>query len=255
MMPLIDSHCHLDFSDFDGDRDIVIEQCHQLGLKKIIIPGVTHDSWPRLLSTCEQSPMLEPALGLHPMFMHHHQPGDLEQLELALARHQPVAVGEIGLDFFVRGHNKQAQTELFSAQIKLAEKFELPVILHVRKAHDQVLKVLRQSRVRGGIVHAFNGSLQQAEHYMKQGFIFGVGGALTYPRAQKLQGLFTRLPPESIVLETDAPDMPLAGHQGERNSPIMIPVVLEKLAELRQTSAEKLAVTTTANCERLFGLQ
>lgn len=254
MMPLIDSHCHLDFSDFDDDRDAVIKRCHQLGLKRVIIPGVIRNSWPRLLNTCERYPMLEPALGLHPMFMHQHQSGDMEQLEQALARHQPIAVGEIGLDFFVRGHDKQAQTELFSAQIKLAEKFDLPVILHVRKAHDEVLKVLRQSSVRGGIVHAFNGSLQQAEHYMKQGFLFGVGGALTYPRAQKLQGLFTALPPESIVLETDAPDMPLAGHQGERNSPEMIPLVLQHLAELRQIPAEQLAAITTANCEKLFKL-
>lgn len=254
MMPLIDSHCHLDFSHFDDDRDAVIERCMQLGLTRIIVPGVSRERWPALMACCDQSPLLSPALGLHPMFMRHHQDSDIEALELALQQHQPIAVGEIGLDFFVPGHDKKAQTALFSAQIKLAEQFNLPVILHVRKAHDEVLKILRQSSVPGGIVHAFNGSMQQAEHYMKQGFIFGVGGALSYPRAQKLQRLFTDLPLTAIVLETDAPDMPLAGHQGERNSPAMIPQIMEKLAELRGIKASEVAKATTANCQRLLAL-
>lgn len=254
MMPLIDSHCHLDFSHFDDDRDAVIERCMQLGLTRIIVPGVCRERWPSLMACCNQSPLLSPALGLHPMFMHRHQDKDIEALERALHQHQPIAVGEIGLDFFVPGHDKKAQTALFAAQITLAEQFELPVILHVRKAHDEVLKILRQSNVPGGIVHAFNGSMQQAEHYMKQGFIFGVGGALTYPRAQKLQRLFTDLPLTAIVLETDAPDMPLAGHQGERNAPTMIPQIMEKLAELRGEATNEIAKITTANCQQLFAL-
>ena len=254
MMPLIDSHCHLDFSHFDDDRDAVIERCIQLGLTRIIVPGVSRERWPALIACCDQSPLLSPALGLHPMFMQHHKNTDIEALELALQQHQPIAVGEIGLDFFVPGHDKKAQTALFAAQIELAEQFNLPVILHVRKAHDEVLKILRQSSVPGGIVHAFNGSMQQAEHYMKQGFFFGVGGALTYPRAQKLQSLFSELPLTAIVLETDAPDMPLAGHQGERNAPTMIPQIMEKLAELRSAESKEVASVTTANCQRLFAL-
>lgn len=254
MMPLIDSHCHLDFSDFDPDREQVIHHCAELGLRHIIIPGVTRDRWPRLLELCQQQPMLKPAIGLHPMFMQQHRQTDLSELEQALADHQPLAVGEIGLDFFLPHQDKQAQTDLFIAQIRLAETFELPVILHVRKAHDEVLKILRQSSVKGGIVHAFNGSLQQADFYMEQGFLFGVGGAATYPRAQKLQRLFKALPLDSIVLETDSPDMPLAGHQGKRNSPEMIPDVLEKLAEIRQQPADLIARETTRNCQRLFNL-
>ena len=187
--------------------------------------------------------------------MQAHQDSDIELLAQAVETHRPVAIGEIGLDFFLNGHDKDAQMALFEAQIHLAIKFELPVILHVRKAHDEVLKVLRQAEgLKGGIVHACNGSMQQAEFYMQQGFLFGVGGAVTYPRAQKLQRLFTELPLSSIVLETDAPDMPLAGHQGERNSPEMIPQVLEKLAEIRDESARDIAKVTSSNCLKLLEL-
>lgn len=253
-MPLIDSHCHLDFEDFDHDRQQVIQHCMAQGITHIIVPGVTRDSWPRLLDVCEQHQILKPTLGLHPMFMLQHQDSDLEALQQVIEQTHPLAIGEIGLDFFLPGQDKQAQIRLFEAQIRLAEQFDLPVILHVRKAHDEVLKVLRQSHVKGGIVHAFNGSLQQAEHYMKQGFLFGVGGALTYPRAQKLRALFTTLPLDHIVLETDAPDMPLAGHQGQRNSPEKIPDIRDTLAELREQTSAEIAATTTANCQRLFNL-
>lgn len=255
MMPLIDSHCHLDFSAFDNDREQILKHCSELGLSHIIVPGVTRESWPDLIEICSHSAMMRPALGLHPMFMQAHQDTDIDALEQAVETHQPVAIGEIGLDFFLNGHDKEAQTALFEAQINLAVQRQLPVILHVRKAHDEVLKVLRQAKeLKGGIVHAFNGSMQQAEFYMQQGFLFGVGGAVTYPRAQKLQRLFTDLPLSSIVLETDAPDMPLAGYQGERNSPEMIPQVLEKLAELRDESARDIAETTTSNCLKLLKL-
>lgn len=254
MMPLIDSHCHLDFQDFDADRQQVLDRCKTLGLTHIVVPGVSHDSWPQLIAICRKHPMLKPALGLHPMFMAQHQHSHVAALETAIKQHQPLAIGEIGLDFFLPGQDKQAQTDLFEKQIRLAEAFDLPVILHVRKAHDEVLKVLRQHNVRGGIVHAFNGSMQQAEHYMKLGFLFGVGGALSYPRAQKLQKLFRDLPLDNIVLETDAPDMPLAGHQGERNSPERIPEILQKLAEVRQQTEAAIAAATTANCQRVLQL-
>jgi len=252
-MSLIDSHCHLDFADFDPDRHRVLLHCNELGVNHIVVPGVSRPSWSRLLEVCKQYDQLHPALGMHPMFMHEHQDDDLTVLARFIEQYQPIAVGEIGLDFYFPGHDKATQTALFEAQIELAQHYELPVILHVRKAHDEVLKVLRKADLKGGIVHAFNGSMQQAEFYMQQGFLFGVGGALTYPRAQKLQGLFTDLPLEAIVLETDSPDMPLAGHQGERNSPESIPVILQTLAELRQETAEHIAAVTTANCYALFG--
>ncbi|SFJ88954.1 TatD family hydrolase [Methylophaga sulfidovorans] len=252
MMHLIDSHCHLDFDVFDHDRKEILSRCEAEGIQHIIVPGVTAKQWPTLIKTCAQYPMLKLALGLHPMFMAEHQASHIDELRSALITHQAIAVGEIGLDFFIADADKNAQTELFKAQLKLAAEFNLPVILHVRKAHDEVLKLLREIKVPGGIVHAFNGSLQQAEHYQKLGFLFGAGGALTYSRANKLKTLFSQLPEEHIVLETDAPDMPLSGYQGQRNTPERLPMILSMLAELRMVSEQSLAAATTANCQKLF---
>jgi TatD DNase family protein len=253
MMHLIDSHCHLNFDVFDADREQVLARCADLGVRDIVVPATTIDSWSDVLALCERHPQLHPTLGLHPLLMDQHPDDALARLEQALSTHQVVAIGEIGLDFYFPGQAREAQTALFNGQITLAEQFDLPVILHVRKAHDQVLKILRNARIRGGIAHAFNGSLQQAEQYRELGFLFGVGGALTYPRATKLQKLFTTLPADSIVLETDSPDMPLAGQQGERNSPENIPLILTRLAELRSETEQALAKVTTDNCRRLFG--
>ncbi|MDT8309833.1 MAG: TatD family hydrolase [Methylophaga sp.] len=254
MLPLIDSHCHLNFTDFDVDRDAIINDCQALGLTHIIVPAVTCKHWPQLINICQQSPILHYALGCHPMFMDQHPDDALLQLDFAIEKFQPIAVGEIGLDFFLPGQNKKAQSALFEGQLKLAEKHQLTVILHVRKAHDEVLKLLRQIPLKGGIVHAFSGSLQQAQQYRKLGFLLGIGGALTYPRAQRLQGLFSELPLSQIVLETDAPDMPFCGHQGERNSPEYIPLVVEKLAELRGETMADIAAQTSTNVRSLFAI-
>lgn len=254
MLPLIDSHCHLDFADFDADRDAIISNCLASGLTDIILPAVTCDRWPQLIQICQQYPILHYALGCHPMFMDQHPEDALSQLDTAIQQFQPIAVGEIGLDYFLPGHNKQPQLALFSGQLKLAEKHQLPVILHVRKAHDEVLKLLRQISLKGGIVHAFSGSMQQAQQYRALGFLVGIGGGLTYPRAQRLQGLFSELPLSQIALETDAPDMPFCGHQGERNSPEYIPLVAEKLAELRDETLAEIAAQTSANVRNLFAI-
>ena len=252
-MYLIDSHCHLDFPCFDNDRDVILERCQQQGIKQIIVPGVSRQSWEKLLNLCQHTAMLHPALGLHPVFLSAHQTDvDIAALETAIQQHSPIAVGEIGLDFFIADHDKAKQLALFSAQIELAETYQLPVILHVRKAHDEVLKVLRQHSLSGGIVHAFNGSMQQANAYMKLGFVFGIGGALTYSRAHRLHRLFSTLPLEHIVLETDAPDMPLANQQETRNTPENLPQILTTLATLRSISPSLIAQITSANCQRLF---
>jgi TatD DNase family protein len=254
MVHLIDSHCHLDFNDFDKDRTDILQNCARSGIEKIIIPGVTVNSWPKQIELCNNHPMLSLALGCHPMFMADHQENAAQLLEQAVKQYQPIAIGEIGLDFYVADADIASQLILFEAQIDIAVQFALPVILHVRKAHDDVLKVLRHKKLSGGIVHAFSGSAQQAEQYRKLNFLLGIGGALTYPRAQRLQRLFTELPLSQIVLETDAPDMPLCGHQGERNTPENIPVIMEKLSQLRDESAEYIAEITTANCRQLFNI-
>ena len=254
MLHLIDSHCHLDFNDFDADRQVILTNCLQSGIEKIVIPGVTVNSWPKQIELCNSNPMLSLALGCHPMFMEEHPEDAAQLLDQAVHQYRPIAIGEIGLDFYVADANISAQLSLFEAQLDVAVKYALPVILHVRKAHDDVLKILRQKKLSGGIVHAFSGSAQQAAQYRDLNFLLGIGGALTYPRAQRLQRLFTELPLSQIVLETDAPDMPLCGHQGQRNTPENIPVILEKLSQLRDETCEHIAEVTTSNCRQLFGI-
>ena len=207
-MALIDTHCHLDLDDFDQDRRKVLENTRKSGVCGIVIPGVNRVGWPGLVALCDTAADLYPALGLHPFFVEHHQPGDLALLQQLIERHQPVAVGEIGLDFYRPDLPREKQLTLFEQQLAIARVADLPVILHNRKAHDQMLSLLKKNRVKGGICHAFNGSFQQAQQYIDLGFKLGFGGMLTYERSTRLRKLAAGLPIDSIVLETDAPDMP-----------------------------------------------
>ncbi len=251
---LIDSHCHLDFATFDSDRQAVIERCLQSNINHIVIPGVMASTWLSLLKLCAPSPHLWPALGMHPMFMSSHQQADIMTLQTLATAHDIVAIGEIGLDFFVPDHDKTQQIALFTAQLSLAQTLNLPVILHVRKAHDVVIELLKQYSLPGGIVHAFSGSQQQAQRYIDAGFLLGVGGVITYPNAVRLRQLFTALPLSSIALETDAPDMPLHGQQGQRNSPESIAILHQLLSTLRPESSADIAEQTSLNVTRLFSL-
>jgi TatD DNase family protein len=254
-MNLIDSHCHLDFQVFDIDRTEILSHCHQLGVNKIVVPGVIANTWHRLLELCDQSDLLHPALGLHPLFMAEHKAEHLAQLKSLTLTSRLVAIGEIGLDFYLPEHDKQAQIDLFTAQLNIAQHTQLPVLLHVRKAHDETISLLKKHPVVGGIVHAFNGSLQQAEHYQKLGFVFGVGGVITHTKATRLRTLFSQLPLSSIVLETDAPDMPLAEMHEDRNTPENIPKILTALASLRSESEQHIATITTDNAKRILNLK
>lgn len=255
MINLVDSHCHLDFQLFDIDRANILAHCKQIGVSDIVIPGVTADKWGRLLEICNQSELLHPAIGLHPLFMDHHTAQHLVDLKKLIATIQPVAIGEIGLDFYLPNHDKKAQIDLFTAQLNLAQSAQLPVLLHVRKAHDQTINLLKSHPVVGGIVHAFNGSLQQAEQYMKLGFVLGVGGVITHAKATRLRTLFSQLPLASIVLETDAPDMPLADMQDQRNTPENIPIILASLTNIRSESKQDIATITTDNAKRILNIK
>ena len=253
-MELIDSHCHLDVPDFDADREVVLQQARRNGVGGIVVPGIAAAGWDAQWQLCRSDSGLYPAFGLHPVFLQQHTANDLPALQALLQQHPPVAVGEIGLDFMVEGLDRQAQQALFEAQLVLARDAGLPVILHVRKSHDQVLATLKRVRVCGGICHAFNGSLQQASIYHDLGFRLGFGGMLTYARSTRLRALAKALPPESIVLETDAPDMTVAQHHGERNSPAYLPYCLAALAEVRHESEEQLARVTSANAREVLNL-
>ena len=253
-MELIDTHCHLDVEEFNPDRQAVLARARANGLTAIVVPGVMAPGWDYLWRFCASEPDLYPALGLHPVYLERHQTADLAALEALLAARRPVAVGEIGLDYFVTGLDRERQQVLFEAQLEMARDAALPVILHVRKAHDAVLATLRRIRVQGGIAHAYNGSLQQAQQYIDFGFKLGFGGMLTFERSRRLRLLAQELPAEAIVLETDAPDLTVAQHRGTRNSPEYLPHCLAALAEVRGESREDLARQTSANARAVLGL-
>lgn len=253
-MRLIDSHCHLDFEAFDHDREAVLRKAAAAGVRIIVVPAVKRDTWDRLVELCDASGRLYYALGLHPLFVGMHQPAHLDELSARVSSLSPVAVGEIGLDFFDKNLDKGKQLSIFEHQLEIARNHSLPAILHVRKAHDEVLTLLRRHEIRGGIAHAFNGSRQQADKYLELGFKLGFGGMLTFERSRRLRALARDLPLDALVLETDAPDMTVARFRGRRNSPEYIPYVLEAMASVRPEPAEEIAAATTRNAAGVLGL-
>ncbi|MEH6575864.1 MAG: TatD family hydrolase [Amphritea sp.] len=255
-MKLIDTHSHLDFPAFKDEIDAVLARARAQGVAQFVVPGVNGDNWSAVLSLCERKQGLYPALGIHPCFLSGEHREDLQRLDSLLeSKCEIVAVGEIGLDLFMPEADLDQQLSVLKRQLEIAHSHNKPVLLHVRKAHDQMLKQLRHYRLpRAGIVHAFSGSEQQALEYLKLGFKLGVGGSVTYERARKLRRLVVNLPLESFVLETDSPDMPLCGYQGQVNYPERVAIVLQQLAVLRQESINKLAEVTTATAVQLLSL-
>ncbi|MCE5181352.1 MAG: TatD family hydrolase [Betaproteobacteria bacterium] len=249
----IDTHCHLDAAEFDADRDEVAARARAAGVEIMVIAGVERAGFDALLSVCRRTPGCIPALGIHPMYVDNAKVEDLDVLREMIAQYSPMAIGEIGLDFFVPGYDRERQEFYFVGQLKIAAECGLPVLLHIRRAQDAVLKFLRQAKVKGGIAHAFNGSRQQADEFIRLGFKLGFGGAMTYDRATKLRELAATLPLDSIVLETDAPDMPPAFIGKARNSPENLPRIAAVLAELRGIGVEEVAEITTANARAVLG--
>jgi TatD DNase family protein len=249
---LIDTHCHLDAAEFDADRDAVYAAAIEAGVERIVVPGVTVNRKFRPKSKIADYPACLEAYGIHPLYVDQSSPEDICRLRGWLQQAPPVAIGEIGLDFYVDGLDTERQTHFFVEQLKLAREFDLPVLLHVRRAVDPVLKQLRRIRVRGGIAHAFNGSRQQAGEFIKLGFGLGFGGTLTFSGSTRIRELAKTLPLESIVLETDAPDIPPAWLNGGRNSPSELPRIADVLAELRGLSSPEVIAATAANARRLL---
>ena len=249
----IDTHCHLDAAEFGNSQNRLVQEALSNGVSTIVIPSVAAGNFAAVKNLCASYRNCVPAYGIHPMYTGQAQPADLATLKEFIQYNQVVAMGEIGLDFFVENSELAQQEYYFSAQLKLAQEFELPVLLHIRKAADSVLKHLRRTPVVGGIAHAFNGSAQQADEFIKLGFKLGFGGAMTYPRATRLRELARTLPIESIVLETDAPDIPPAFlERGQPNQPSYLPRIAETLAELRQLPLEEIACITSANARAVL---
>ena len=257
---MIDSHCHLDFEVFDAHRPALLQQCADDGVAGVLIPGIEPNQWSRLrlLQTENQSPcQLWLALGVHPWWQHQVTMAKSEfqsHLSDQLERCAAVAVGECGLDGSIDA-SIESQLPILQWQVELACERQLPLVLHGHRAHNPLLQLLSRSKPKaGGVIHGFSGSYELAQQYWRLGFYIGVGGTITYERAAKTRAAVARMPLESLVLETDAPDMPLQGFQGQPNSPLRLAQVAETLAELKNTSVDDIRQATEQNTRRLFHL-
>ncbi|MBC7183954.1 MAG: TatD family hydrolase [Marinobacter sp.] len=253
-MQLIDAHCHFDFPQFDGHREAELERARSHGISRLVIPGVRRQDWVRVRQTAMAYPGLFYCLGVHPWFVEEHSGDDLAELEKILANkpERCVAVGECGLDR-LRG-SLDAQWPWFEAQVGLAARLDMPLVIHSVKTHDEVHGLLNRRQWSGrALVHGFSGSFQQARKLVDLGCFIGVGGVITHPRAHKTRDAMARLPLEALVLETDAPDMAPEGVEQGQNSPAYLPDILKALADSRGQQPDELAPTLLDNAVRLYG--
>ena len=253
-MRLVDSHSHFDAAEFDADRAAAHARAVAAGVVVQIVPAVDAAGWPKLRQTCAGLPGLWPAYGLHPMYLDAHRPEHLPALRAWIERERPLAVGECGLDYFVEGLDAEAQLFYFDGQLRLAREFDLPVIVHARRAVDAVIAAIRRIGGLRGVVHSFSGSAEQAAQLHRLGFLLGIGGPVTYARANRLRGIVAGMPLEQLLLETDSPDQPGAAHRGQRNEPAHLLEVLDAIATLRKVPRDDIAAATRENAVRLFNL-
>jgi len=256
IMTLIDSHAHLDLSEFNGDRDSVIKRAHEQGIQRIITIGIGVRECKKALQISENNPHVYAALGIHP---HNAKTLDLAALDF-LEKHgknqKVVALGEMGLDFFRNLSPRQEQERCFRAQLDLAKSMNLPVIIHDRDAHDETRAIVREEKggETGGVIHCFSGDVALAFAFIDMGFYIGIPGTVTFKNAPGIQDVATKVPLESLLIETDCPFLAPAPHRGKRNEPCYVRLVAEKIAQLKKTSVEEVARSTTRNAEKLFGL-
>lgn len=252
--PLIDSHVHTDDDRLETDRSAVLKAARDANIVAQVVPAISRRLWPRVQSMCANQPDLFACYGLHPCFFDEHQPDDLDELAAWLGRERPVAVGECGLDYQMAGGGKAQQQHLFSAQLALAREFDLPIVIHARKAVEDVIRMIRSSGHYRGMIHSYNGSIQQANRLMDLGYKLSFGGAVTYDRASRLREMVVQLPLDALLLETDAPDQPVAAHAGQRNEPACLVDVWHCISALRQEDERTIAEATTRNAIDLFRL-
>lgn len=247
---LADAHCHLQFEAFQQDREAVIARARACGVSRLIVAGTRVDEVEALAALSKRYGV-DICLGLHPWFLDEHSEDALQRLERALKTQSVVALGECGVDALVG--NVDRQWRLFNAQLEIAKRMKLPVVIHCVKYYDEVGKRLKAlSLPAGGLIHGFTGSEQQAQRLIELGYVLGIGGAVTFERAQKLKKTVSRLPPESFVLETDAPDGTPQGAGFSRNEPASVELIAREVAHLRATDVDTLGLETSATLERLF---
>ena len=250
---IFDSHAHLDAPEFNGDRKQVLQDARAAGVAGMLLPAVTATSWPGLEALCASEPDLHPAYGLHPCYLVRHADDDLAALAAWLRVHPAAAVGECGLDYTNDSLDRERQLRFLRGQLEIAHRFDLPLVLHARRAFEAVILELRGfGKPLRGVVHSFSGSAEQARQLRKLGFLIGIGGPVTHERARRLRKLVATVPAESLLLETDAPDQPGASHTGQRNEPAFLREILHCVAGLRGDGPDDLARVTTANARHLF---
>ena len=257
MHRFVDTHCHFDFPPFTGDEEQSIAKAAEAGVQAIIVPSVEAAYFSRVLDLSTRHPALYAALGLHPIVIERHRNEDIERLDeiVQTAGDKLVAIGEIGLDLDREHPHFERQQTILDAQLRLAKRHDLPVILHSRRTHDKLAMHLKRIDLpRKGVVHGFSGSLQQAQRFIELGYKIGVGGTITYPRASKTRDVMAQLPLSALLLETDAPDMPLNGFQGQPNRPEQAARVFATLCELRKETEEAIASALLENTRSVFGI-
>lgn len=255
---MIDTHCHFDFAPFCDVPTQALQQAQAAGVTALIVPAVNAERIAQVLALAQQHAAIYAAVGLHPIYPH--QSADLDLLAATLAQHHTddklVAIGEIGLDAWHQAADLAQQQQLLHEQLALARHYQLPVILHSRKTHAQLYQLLKQAKLpQTGVLHGYSGSFEQAMQFVKLGYKIGVGGVITYPRANKTRQAIAALPLESLLLETDAPDMPLNGFQGEANRPERLAIILSTLAELRPEPLTQIAQTIEQTTRELFAIK
>ncbi|SUH17980.1 Putative deoxyribonuclease YjjV [Salmonella enterica subsp. enterica] len=251
----IDTHCHFDFPPFTGDERASIQRACEAGVEKIIVPATEAAHFPRVLALAARFPSLYAALGLHPIVIERHAMTILISCNRRWRSNRTSCGRRDRLDLYRDDPQFARQERFLDAQLQLAKRYDLPVILHSRRTHDKLaMHLKRQDLPRTGVVHGFAGSLQQAERFVRLGYKIGVGGTITYPRASKTRDVMARLPLDALLLETDAPDMPLKGFQGQPNRPEQAARVFDALCELRPEPAEVIADTLYRNTITLFRL-
>jgi TatD DNase family protein len=252
-MGWIDSHCHLDFDDFE--QTSLFAQLLAQGCEGVLIPATQARFFDRVLALKQAYPdLVRVALGLHPYFVSQHQIEDLQLLDQAISRVRPDAIGEFGLDFMLDDDTLNKQFHYFNQQLELAKAHKLPLVIHCRKAHDRLASEFTKSKFQqGGFIHGFSGSMQQATRFLSSGFVLGLGGALTYERAKAMHKMVAALPDDAYTLETDSPDMRPSFARNEINTPLNVPIIAQHIADLRGQSVEQVLEHSSRNFRRVLG--
>lgn len=253
MKSVVDTHCHLDLDTFDDDRADVLKRALSAGVAAMILIAYNPDRWKSTSEMSARWPFLLRAVGIHPNDAQLWSDDVRERLCAEVDSSSPVAIGEIGLDFYRTRETESAQRTAFSEQLAIAHHFDLPVVIHQRSAEEDVLEVLNGSAAVAGVMHCFGGGPSYARRCLELGFYLGIGGTVTYPRSDLLREAVAEAPLDRLLLETDAPFLAPQSRRGKRNEPSLLAQVIIEVARIRNTSIEEIAAQTTANAVRLFG--